>query len=114
MKISFAPVLAAFLIIAPAIPARAAIVSAPGLSIAHVISFDHNIGIVFQFSGGTVSGCADGAWMPTDSPGFRNLYISLMAAKVTGNTVTLSLDNDPTKMWPGGGTFCRVSNIMME
>ena len=101
-------------IVAVAAQAQATMVVGTSLTITNYNVYDHNIGVVLRWSGGAITGCGDGAWIPTTSAAFKNLYATLMLAKATGNTVTLYLDNDPTTMWPGGGTYCKVIAIIVE
>jgi len=106
--------LAALAVAAVATPAQATIVFATKLTVTHYFVYDHNIGVQFQFIGGALAGCTDGAWIPSTSPGYKSLFATLLAAKALGNTITLYLDNDPSTLWPGGGSYCKVSTIMME
>lgn len=89
--------------------ASADVISASPLSVTGYYAFgDYGNGdTVFQYAPSTVlSGC-DGGWIAPSQPAAKNLFATMIAAKLSGSGIRLYVDN--ADIWPGSGArYCKV------
>jgi hypothetical protein len=61
----------------------------------------------------TLPGCADGFWLRSSDPGFKNVFAQLMSARLTQTPIRVWAYND--QIWNGStGQFCRMDAIDLD
>jgi len=89
--------------------ASADVISASPLSVAGYYALgDYGNGdTVFQYEPSTaLTGC-DGGWIAPSQPAAKNLFATMIAAKLSGSNIRLYVDN--ADIWPGSGArYCKV------
>ncbi len=93
--------------------AHAALVGATGKITWSYSYSDFGTGdVVFQMSLITV-GCENGFWLRTTDPGFKSNLSFLLAAHLSGKTVSVLGYND--SIWTGSaGKYCRLYQISIQ
>jgi hypothetical protein len=94
--------------------ANAAMVSGSVGNIVHLYSYaTSGNGEAVVVVSSTLPGCADGFWLRSSDPGFKNVFAQIMSARLTQTPIRVWAYND--QLWPSStGQFCRIDAVDLD